>query len=205
MERGMKLLLSEQLVMDALRSHFAGTFSETAHVNCRWETETSLFFSLGLFFSHGFICELSICHYLPVSFLISPPLSSTVHIMFSFFLCRLCNNRSFPYAPGWESAVALIAEWWARSHIWQPLAGKSPVQPPSSPPPPFTELTGSRSFVGFYASWKNKTNREPKHWVEACLSSQSWAEVTHDLVQEIFSTTLPLSIYSQLSANQWLI
>lgn len=36
-ERGLKLVLSERLVIDASRTHHAGTFSEkrTAHVKCR--------------------------------------------------------------------------------------------------------------------------------------------------------------------------
>lgn len=42
----------------------------------------------------------------------------------------------------------------------------------------------------FYASWKNKTNTEPKHRGEICLSSRSWAEVTHALAQGLFSASL---------------
>lgn len=172
MKTRIKLLLSEQLVMDALRNHSAGTFSETAHVNCRWVT---LFLSLHPFFPrfHLWIVYLSLFAHL-LSHLTSPLLFSTIHIIFCFFLCSLCINHSFPYASSWESAVALITVWLARSHIWQPLAGKSPVQTPPSPPPPFTELTGSRSFVGFYASWKNKTNKEPKHcWSLSFISELS--------------------------------
>lgn len=135
MERGMKLLLSEQLVLDAFRTHFAGTFSEAAHMKSRWETETSLF-------SHGFICELSICHYSPVSSLISPPLSSTLRIVFSVFLSDSASTAASHMLLA-ESQLSLLSQSDEPGHTsgnpWQgsPLSSLLHHPPPTPPHPPY--------------------------------------------------------------------
>lgn len=137
-ERGMKLLC---WVSGWLWMPWGATLPvHSVKRDCRCELQmNNRSFSLSVKpFSHAFISlhvYLSFCPSLLS--LISPPLSSTVLIIFSLSSrADWMHQRGFPYASSWESAVALIAEWWAGSHIWQPLAGKSPAQPPPSPPPP---------------------------------------------------------------------
>lgn len=181
-------VLSEWLVIDAWRTGSDGIVSET-HVNFRWITGAP-FLSL---YSLSLSCL----------FIILPVFSLHIFIIFCtyhFFFLPVptgCINASSHMLQA-ESQLSLLSQ-----NDWPGHTSGNPWQevhcPASSTTHPFIELTGSGPFVGFYTSWKNKANTEPKHWWEVCLSSRSWAEVTHALVQGLFSATMQNSIYNSIT------
>lgn len=191
MERGLKLVLSERLVIDASRTHHAGTFSEkrTAHVKCRWITEASLLLKNPFFPMLESLNRLSVT--LPIFFLFF--FFSISLQLFSSGLFRLprVSCRSYHRVMCWVTHLA---------------------SPGMEVPCPASTTIPNIFFNG--ADWieifrwpslvppeKNQTDAGPKQWGEVCLSSPGRAGVPHGPAHGPLSTKLHHSIY-QLSINQ---
>lgn len=122
--------------------------------DCQWDTcelqmNNRSSISLPLFF----VSELSIHHF---ARLLPPHLYHLLYLSFFLSSCAdWMHQREFPYASSWESAVALITEWLARSHIWQPLAGS-----------PLPSLLHHSSL--YWADWI-----ETRRWLLHLLKKQS--------------------------------
>lgn len=149
-----------------------------------------------LFFP-SYISELSICHIAHILFLFFPPIS------LQLFSSGLFHFSVFPYASCSESAVSLIAEWCAGSHIWHPLAGKSPAQPP--PPSPTLFFNGADwieifRWPSFVPPEKTKLMQDQNNEGRSVFHL-IWAGVPHGPAHGPLSTKLHHSIY-QLSINQ---
>lgn len=124
---------------------------------CRCELQMknrSFSFSVKPFFSHPFFPR-------PVYLSFSPsPLSHIFAIVFS--RADWMHRCEFQDASSWESAVALVAEWWARSHIWQPLAGKSPCPASSITPAPLYGADWIEIFRWLLRLLKQQNRRRTK-------------------------------------------
>lgn len=153
MERGLKLVLSERLVIDASRTHHAGTFSEkrTAHVKCRWITEASLLLK-NPFFPHPTSLNCLFVT-LPIFSFFFPPY---------LYNCFLLDFSIFPSSHMLlaQSQLSLLSQSNVLGHTsgipWQ----GSPLPSLHHHPQHFflMGLTGSRSFVGLRLCLLKKQN-----------------------------------------------
>ena len=136
------------------------------------------------------------------------PISSLSHISTIVFCCTLswCADSllwpRFPDASSCESAVALI-QWWARSHIWKPLAGKSPAQPPPSPPPALLNWLDQDFFRRLLRLLKQQNRYRTKTLRRRSVFHLGAEQRLHMLMPQ-GSLALKHSIY-QLSIHQRLI